>query len=72
MKVKKSKWFKEMLDSVKDTPEFKRETKKLEGEWNKDKRLKTPLGKRLLRIRNRGIRNGMKLLTEKEILERKK
>lgn len=40
MIVKKSKWAKKMLDSVKGTPEFKRETKKLEKEWDKDKRRK--------------------------------
>ena len=71
MKPKKSKWFKEMLDSVKDTPAFKRETKKLEEEWNKDKNPKTPLGKKLMKIRNRGIKNGMKLLSRKEIEDRR-
>jgi hypothetical protein len=72
MRIKKSKWFKEMLDSVKDTPEFKRETRKLEKEWGKDDRLKTPLGKKLMKIRNRGIESGMKLLSRKEIEDRKK
>lgn len=36
----------------------------------KEVKPKTPLGKRLLRIRKRGIKNGMKLLSRKEIEER--
>ena len=34
VKIKKATWFIKMMNEIKKTPEFKKETKQLKKEWN--------------------------------------